>query len=55
MMTWLVTRNPLFARDAMQVSEGTNIINTSDVHPHLGIPLETQQYADEFIAKEVEQ
>ena len=39
----------------MQVFEGTNINITSDGRPHLGIPLGTEEYADEFVAKKVEQ
>ena len=53
MKTWLVTQNPSLARDAMQVFEGTSINITSDGRPHLGIPLGTQEYADEFFTKKV--
>ena len=49
MKTWLVTRNPLVARAAIQTFEGTNI--TSDGRPHLGAPLGTHEYADELVAK----
>ena len=55
MKTWLVTQNPSVARAAMQVFEGTNINITSDGHPHLGVPLGTQEYANELVAKKVEQ
>ena len=55
MKTWLVTQNPLVARAAIQAFEGTNINITSDGRPHLGAPLGTHEYADELVAKKVEQ
>ena len=51
MKTWLVTRNHSVARAAIQAFEGTNINITSDGRPHLGVPLGTQEYTDEFLAK----
>ena len=47
--------NPSVARAAMQVFEGTNINITSDGRPHLDVPLGTQEYANELVAKKVEQ
>ena len=44
-----------FARAAIQAFEGTNINITSDGRPHLGVPLGTQEYTDEFLAKKIEQ
>ena len=55
MKTWQVTWNPSVARAAMQVLEGTNVNITSDGHPHIGVPLGTEEYADELSAKKVEQ
>ena len=55
MKTWLVTRNHSVARAAMQAFESTNINITSDGRPHLGVPLGTQEYTDEFLAKKIEQ
>lgn len=55
MKTWLVTWNPSVARAAMHVLEGTNVNITSDGRPHVGVPLGTQEYADELIARKVEQ
>ena len=55
MKTWLVTQNPLVARAAIQAFEGTNINITSDGRPHFGAPLGTHKYADELVAKKVEQ
>ena len=55
MKTWLVTRNHSVARAAIQAFEGTNINITSDGRPHLGVPLGTQEYTDEFLTKKIEQ
>ena len=55
MNTWLVTRNPLVARAAIQAFEGTNTNITSDGRPNLGAPLGTHECTDELVTKKVEQ
>ena len=55
MKTWLLTQNPSLAEAAKQVFKGTDINITSGGRPHLSVPLGTQEYTKEFIAKKVEQ
>ena len=55
MKTWLVTQNPSVAEATKQVLNVTDINITSDGRHHFGLPLGTQKYTNQFIAKKVEQ